>query len=101
MPCLPSMPRAFRGVMLRMGDQHGEAAPPGAEVLENPTMKSDLELLDRRAVCAVFGGIHPATLYRHVRTGLVPRPIKVGSLSRWLRHECEAALAAMVAGRAS
>jgi len=25
------------------------------------------DLLDRRAVCAAFGGIHPATLYRHVR----------------------------------
>jgi predicted DNA-binding transcriptional regulator AlpA len=64
-------------------------------------MKSDLELLDRRAVCSLFGGIHSATLYRHVRTGLVPRPVKVGALSRWLRAECEAALTTMVAGRVS
>jgi predicted DNA-binding transcriptional regulator AlpA len=48
-------------------------------------MQSDLELLDRRAVCSLFGGIHPATLYRHVRSGTVPRPVKVGALSRWLR----------------
>jgi predicted DNA-binding transcriptional regulator AlpA len=64
-------------------------------------MQSDLELLDRRAVCTLFGGIHPATLYRHVRSGTMPRPVKVGALSRWLRNECEAALASMVAGRQS
>jgi predicted DNA-binding transcriptional regulator AlpA len=48
----------------------------------------------------MFGGIHVATLYRHVRNQVIPPPIKVGALSRWLRSECEAALAAMVAGRA-
>jgi predicted DNA-binding transcriptional regulator AlpA len=58
-------------------------------------------LLDRTATCEFFGGIHPATLYRHIRTGIVPRPVKVGALSRWLRSECETALQAMVAGRAS
>lgn len=63
-------------------------------------MQSDLELLDRRAVCSLFGGIHPATLYRHVRSGTIARPIKVGSLSRWLRHEVEASLSAMIEGRA-
>jgi hypothetical protein len=41
-----------------------------------PLMASDLELLDRRAVCSLFGGIHPATLYRHVRTGTIARPVK-------------------------
>jgi predicted DNA-binding transcriptional regulator AlpA len=62
-------------------------------------MSSDVELLDRRAVCAAFGGIHPATLYRHVRAGVVPRPVKVGALSRWLRSEVEASLAAMIGRR--
>jgi predicted DNA-binding transcriptional regulator AlpA len=57
------------------------------------------DLLDRRAVCAAFGGIHPATLYRHVRAGTIARPVKVGSLSRWLRHEVEASLQRMVGGR--
>jgi predicted DNA-binding transcriptional regulator AlpA len=64
-------------------------------------MQSDLELLDRRAVCSLFGGIHPATLYRHVRSGTVPRPVKVGALSRWLRSEVEASLQRMVEGRVS
>jgi predicted DNA-binding transcriptional regulator AlpA len=54
------------------------------------------ELLDRSAVCEYFGGIHPATLYRHVRAGRVPKPVKVGSLSRWLRTECEASLQNML-----
>ncbi len=63
-------------------------------------MQSDL--LDRTAACKFFGGtkpIHPASLYRGVRQGRYPRPVKVGSLSRWLRSECEAALAAMAGAR--
>jgi predicted DNA-binding transcriptional regulator AlpA len=60
------------------------------------------ELLDRRAVCALFGGTRPinaATLYRGIKLGLYPKPIHVGGSSRWLRRECEAALAAMVESR--
>jgi predicted DNA-binding transcriptional regulator AlpA len=60
-------------------------------------------LLDRREVCRFFGGtkpLDPATLYRGIRKGRYPRPIKVGpGSSRWLRIECEAALAAMAEGR--
>ena len=65
-------------------------------------MQSDL--LDRDAVCCFFGGtrpINPATLYRGVRKGRYPKPVKVGpGSSRWLRSECEAALAQMAEGRA-
>jgi predicted DNA-binding transcriptional regulator AlpA len=65
-------------------------------------MQSDL--LDRNAVCAFFGGtrpINPATLYRGVRQGRYPKPVKVGpGSSRWLRSECEAVLAQMAEGRA-
>jgi predicted DNA-binding transcriptional regulator AlpA len=60
-------------------------------------------LLDRAETCRFFGGtrpIHPATLYRNIRLGRFPRPVKVGpGTSRWLRDECEAALAAMVEAR--
>jgi predicted DNA-binding transcriptional regulator AlpA len=59
-------------------------------------MKSDLDLLDRRGACRLFGEIHVATLYRHVRAGLIPKPIHVSGSSRWLRSECEAALARMI-----
>ncbi len=62
-----------------------------------------VELLDRRAVCQFFGGtkpLDPATLYRGIRVGRFPMPVKVGGSSRWLRAECEAALQAMAEGRA-
>lgn len=61
------------------------------------------ELLDRREVCRFFGGtrpIDPATLYRGIRKGRYPAPIKVGpGSSRWLREECEEALQSMVTER--
>lgn len=60
------------------------------------------ELLDCKSVCELFGGIHPATLYRGIRKGRYPPPIHVGpNTSRWVRSECEAALAAMIARRAA
>jgi predicted DNA-binding transcriptional regulator AlpA len=66
-------------------------------------MQSPDDLLDLRAVCALIGGtrpINPATLYRNVRKGLYPRPLKIGpNSSRWLRVEVEAALARMVEAR--
>ena len=61
-------------------------------------------LLDRNGVCRMFGGnrpINPATLYRKIRQGVLPKPVKIGGSSRWLRGECEAALQTMVEGRAS
>jgi predicted DNA-binding transcriptional regulator AlpA len=56
-------------------------------------------LLDRRSVCVFFGNIHPATIYRHIRDGRIPRPVKVGGSSRWLRSECEQALLKMLEAR--
>jgi predicted DNA-binding transcriptional regulator AlpA len=61
------------------------------------------ELLDRREVCRFFGGtkpLDPATLYRGIRQGRYPIPVKIGGSSRWLRCECEASLRQMVEGRA-
>jgi predicted DNA-binding transcriptional regulator AlpA len=61
-------------------------------------------LLDRVEVCRFFGGsrpLNPATLYRGIRKGHFPKPVKVGpGSSRWLRAECEAALRVMAEGRA-
>jgi predicted DNA-binding transcriptional regulator AlpA len=56
-------------------------------------------LLDRRAVCALFGNINPSTLYRHIKQGRLPKPIHVGGSSRWLRSECEAVLHTMMEAR--
>jgi predicted DNA-binding transcriptional regulator AlpA len=62
-----------------------------------------MDLLDRAATCSFFGGTRPinaATLYRGIRKGRFPKPVKVGpGSSRWLRSECEAALQTMVEGR--
>jgi predicted DNA-binding transcriptional regulator AlpA len=61
------------------------------------------DLLDRVEVCRFFGGtrpLNPATLYRGIRKGRFPVPVKVGGSSRWLRAECESALAQMADGRA-
>jgi predicted DNA-binding transcriptional regulator AlpA len=55
-------------------------------------------MLDRRAMCAVFG-VHPSTIHRLIRRNLLPRPIKVGASSRWLRSEVEACLAQMSEAR--
>jgi len=61
------------------------------------------DLLDRADTCRFFGGskpIDPSTLYRGIRQGRYPRPVKVGpGSSRWLRAECEAALQRMAEGR--
>jgi predicted DNA-binding transcriptional regulator AlpA len=57
------------------------------------------ELLNRRAVCAYFGGINASTLYRGIRQGRFPRPIRVGGSSRWLASECEAVLRGMMEAR--
>jgi prophage regulatory protein len=61
------------------------------------------ELLDREAVCRLIGGTRPinaATLYRGIRKGRYPQPIKVGpGSSRWLLAECEAVLQQMADGR--
>jgi predicted DNA-binding transcriptional regulator AlpA len=58
-------------------------------------------LLDISAVCAMFGGsrpLNPATIYRGIAEGRFPRPIKIGRNSnRWLRSECAAMLAAIIA----
>jgi predicted DNA-binding transcriptional regulator AlpA len=63
-----------------------------------------MQLLDRKEVCFFFGGSKPidaSTLYRGIREGRYPRPVKVGpGSSRWLRSECETALRQMVEQRA-
>ena len=44
------------------------------------------ELLNRAEVCRFFGSLNASTLYRGIRQGRYPRPVKVGpGSSRWLR----------------
>jgi predicted DNA-binding transcriptional regulator AlpA len=75
---------------------------PIREQIQEPPIADD-DLLDLDEVCAFFGGnrpLHPATIYRGLGVRY-PHPVKVGPNSnRWLRSECQAALAAMAAERA-
>jgi predicted DNA-binding transcriptional regulator AlpA len=58
------------------------------------------ELISIDEVCRLFGDVHASTVYRWAKVRRVPRPVRVGpGISRWLRSECEAALAEMVEGR--
>jgi predicted DNA-binding transcriptional regulator AlpA len=61
------------------------------------------DLLDRAETCRFFGGSKPidsATLYRGIKAGRYPKPVKVGpGSSRWLRSECEATLAKLMEAR--
>jgi predicted DNA-binding transcriptional regulator AlpA len=76
-------------------------AIPRDEVIKQ--MENNPSLLDRDEACRFFGGtrpINPATLYRGIRKGRYPSPVKIGpSSSRWLRSECEAALKTMAEER--
>jgi predicted DNA-binding transcriptional regulator AlpA len=59
-------------------------------------------LLTKAETCQFFGKINASTLYRGIREGRYPRPVKVGpGSSRWLRTECESALKVMVERRAA
>jgi predicted DNA-binding transcriptional regulator AlpA len=56
------------------------------------------DLLNVREVCVFFGGaerpIHRVTLSRGIADGRFPKPIQIGVRTRrWLRSDCEAALA--------
>jgi predicted DNA-binding transcriptional regulator AlpA len=55
------------------------------------------QLLNRVETCRFFGNIHPSTLWRGIRAGRYPAPIRIGpQLRRWSRADCETALQAMI-----
>jgi predicted DNA-binding transcriptional regulator AlpA len=58
----------------------------------------DDQWLDRGVLCRTLS-IHPSTAYRMIARGQLPKPIKVGGSSRWLRSEVEQALASMERNR--
>ena len=52
-----------------------------------------LELLDIRAVCTRLGGtrpVHPSTVYRKVKAGELPKPVRLGWVARWRADEVDA-----------
>jgi hypothetical protein len=69
-----------------------------------PNTPDEIELWDRDAVCAFFGGrekpIHISTLYRGIARGIYPKSINVaGNVARWLGHECRAVRQRMLTAR--
>jgi predicted DNA-binding transcriptional regulator AlpA len=61
-----------------------------------------MELLDIKAVCRLIGGsrpLNPCSIYRYIAKGIWPKPIKVMGNSRWIKSECDAALASMMEAR--
>jgi hypothetical protein len=63
---------------------------------------AEFTLLDKEGACRFFGGanspLDPATLYRGIKSGKYPKPIKIGpGTSRWLLSECEQALGKIIA----
>jgi len=60
-----------------------------------------MQLLKLKEALIFFGGINASTLYRGIRLGRYPAPVKVGpQSSRWIKAECEAALDRMIERRA-
>lgn len=57
-----------------------------------------VELLRMSAVLQRYGLARP-TLYRDIRRGVFPRPVKMGRASAWPRVELEAVIAARIAGK--
>ena len=51
--------------------------------------------LDIEAVCRKIGGNRPidrSTVYRKIQSGLLPKPIKLGRVSRWREDEIDQVL---------
>ena len=54
---------------------------------------NDDDLMDVDELARMFGNVSRATIWRGVRTGRFPKPIKLGPfISRWLRREAQAYL---------
>jgi predicted DNA-binding transcriptional regulator AlpA len=69
---------------------------------KSPTAADDLTMLDVEETCRFFGGqkspIDPSTLYKGIKTGKYPPPVKQGTkTSRWVLGQCRAALLKIIA----
>ena len=55
------------------------------------------KLLRQKDVAALFGGISPATMWRYVQKGILPKPMKFGNRNYWHEEEIKEALERFVA----
>lgn len=67
--------------------------------LQFSSILKDDPLIDSTEVCRLLGRISEPTLYRNIRAGLLPRPLKIGGLSRWRLSWIETYVAAQEAAR--
>jgi prophage regulatory protein len=59
------------------------------------------DLIPKKEACAILGGISEATLWRGVKSGRFPAPIKLGSsIARWSRAELESLIERLKTERA-
>ncbi len=51
----------------------------------------DVELVSVLTLARIYE-VHPATIWRYVKAGIIPQPIKVGKLTRWRMSEIRTAV---------
>lgn len=57
-------------------------------------------LVSKTEACDILGGISEATLWRGVKSGRFPQPIKLGPyIARWSRAELEACISKLMGAR--
>lgn len=78
--------------------QHEHASIIATTASPLSSLESD-PLVGVDAVRKLLGGVGTATVYRFVRQGKLPRPIKVGSLTKWRRSWIEQSVADLEAAR--
>jgi predicted DNA-binding transcriptional regulator AlpA len=60
------------------------------------------ELLNEKQACETLGGISAPTLWRGVKSGRYPKPVKIGPrVARWRREELAACIEKLAAERAA
>jgi predicted DNA-binding transcriptional regulator AlpA len=62
-------------------------------------MTAPIDPLIRDRVAAGMLGCSPTTIWRRVADGTLPRPVKIGGMSRWLTSEIEAVVESAKARR--
>lgn len=60
---------------------------------------SNHELIDEAEVRRMLGKISRATLWRHIKAGKIPAPVRIVARNRWTRREIEAVVERAVQAR--
>ncbi|NOR64110.1 MAG: helix-turn-helix domain-containing protein [Rhodobacteraceae bacterium] len=58
-----------------------------------------IDLLLKDGEAATMLGCSKSTLWRRVSDGTIPRPVKIGGMSRWLQSEIKAVIEQAIAQR--